>query len=79
MKKKNQLLIGIALIVISFGVLYISISTIKGSFSTLWPAIVLLLGMISYIYFKIKSEIVANQGLCRDWLGKSSVAGWQAF
>jgi len=50
-RKTKHLLISIVLVIISFTVLYFNLSMFKGSFNKLWPALILLLGMILYIYY----------------------------
>jgi len=50
-RKRKQLLIGIALIVISIFVVYFNIQFFEGGFKKLWPAILLLFGMFLYLYY----------------------------
>jgi hypothetical protein len=48
---------GIVLIIISFAVLYFNLSMFKGSFSKLWPSLILLAGTALYIlYFSTKKK-----------------------
>jgi hypothetical protein len=50
-KKKKHLLFGIIIILISIGVLYFNLSLFEGGFKNLWPALLLLVGLILYIYY----------------------------
>ncbi len=54
-RKTRHLLTGIILLIISFSVLYFNLSLFKGSFSKLWPSLILLAGFALYIlYFSTK-------------------------
>ncbi len=50
-KKKKHLLFGIVIILISIGVLYFNLSLFEGGFKNMWPALLLLVGLILYIYY----------------------------
>jgi hypothetical protein len=50
-KKRKQLLTGIVIVVISIVVLYVNLKTFEGSFGNLWPALLLLLGLVLYIVY----------------------------
>ncbi len=56
-RKTRHLLTGIVFLIISFTVLYFNLSMFKGSFSKLWPSLILLAGTILYIlYFSTKKK-----------------------
>jgi len=56
-RKTRHLLTGIILLIISFTVLYFNLSLFKGSFSKLWPSLILLAGFALYIlYFSTKRK-----------------------
>ena len=55
--RKKQLIAGIILVVVSIVVLYFNLKMFKGSFGKLWPAILLLLGVVLYItYFATRKR-----------------------
>ena len=60
-KRINKLVIGIVFIFVGFIVLYFNLSIIKGSFDKIWPALVLLIGMILNVFYfstrKIKNRL----------------------
>ncbi len=49
--KTRHLLIGIAIIVISIAAIYLNLIIFEESFKKLWPALILLVGMILYLYY----------------------------
>jgi len=50
-KRNKQLLVGIILILLSVGILYYNLGVIEGTMATLWPAAVLLAGMVLYFFY----------------------------
>jgi hypothetical protein len=50
-KKRKQFFTGIIIVVISIVVLYINLKLFEASFGKLWPALLLLLGLILYIIY----------------------------
>jgi hypothetical protein len=61
--KKKQILTGIITIIISLAVLVVNLSLIENEFSNLWPALLLLLGLIFYIIFFITKKRHNRVGL----------------
>jgi peptidoglycan/LPS O-acetylase OafA/YrhL len=61
--KKKQILTGIITIIISLAVLVVNLSLIENDFSKLWPALLLLLGLIFYIIFFITKKRHNRVGL----------------
>jgi uncharacterized membrane protein HdeD (DUF308 family) len=56
-KRTKHLFSGIIIIIVSFFVLYFNLKTFEGSFGKLWPAILLLLGVVLYIaYFSTRKR-----------------------
>jgi hypothetical protein len=56
-KRKKQLFTGIIIIIVSILVLYFNLTMFEGSFGKLWPAILLLLGVVLYIaYFATRKR-----------------------
>jgi peptidoglycan/LPS O-acetylase OafA/YrhL len=50
-RKNKHLFIGIALIVISIAVIFFNLKVFEGGFNKVWPAILLLVGIILYIFY----------------------------
>jgi uncharacterized membrane protein HdeD (DUF308 family) len=56
-KRKKQLFTGIIIIIVSIFVLYFNLKMFEGSFGKLWPAILLLVGVVFYIaYFSTRKR-----------------------
>lgn len=56
-RKTKQLLLGIIIILVSIVVIYFNVKVREANFKTLWPAIILIIGMILYIlYFTLKRK-----------------------
>lgn len=49
--KTKYLLIGMGIIVISLVALYFNLSYFKGSFKKMWPSLILLTGVVLYLYY----------------------------
>lgn len=49
--KTKYLLIGIGIIVISLVTLYFNLSYFKGGFKKMWPSLILLAGVVLYLYY----------------------------
>jgi hypothetical protein len=50
-RKNKHLFIGIALIIISIAVIFFNLKVFEGGLSKVWPAILLLVGVILYIFY----------------------------
>ena len=50
-RKNKHLFIGIALIIVSIVVLFFNLRDFEGGFSKVWPAILLIVGVILYIFY----------------------------
>jgi len=62
-KRKKQLFTGIIIIIISILVLYFNLKIFKGSFGKLWPALLLLLGVVLYITYFVTRKRHNRVGL----------------
>ena len=52
MKRKiKQQVLGIILLIVSIAVLYFNLKKVEGSFSKLWPSLILLVGVFFYIFY----------------------------
>lgn len=50
-RKNKHIFIGIVLIIVSIIVIYFNLQEFEGGFDKLWPAIILLFGMVLYIFY----------------------------
>lgn len=56
-RKSKQLLLGIIIILVSIVVIYFNVKVRETNFKNLWPALILIVGMILYIlYFSLKKK-----------------------
>ena len=50
-RKNKHLFIGIALIIVSIAVIFFNLKVFEGGFNKVWPAILLIVGVILYIFY----------------------------
>lgn len=50
-KRNKQLVVGIVLVILSVAILYYNLGVTEGTLGKLWPAFVLLAGMVFYFYY----------------------------